>query len=142
MGSFAEPYGSPRGKVQVADAVPSLGPNVRITPQARYYAIGELCRRAGITRDFFRTWKVSVTSEKTVCEISNGTQKFITFPHASANILNTLAPGRLSSVNISLAESISNEEGSGISNCAVPFVASEIAEGKRLFYLTDRDHLE
>ena len=59
MGSFAEPYGSPRGKVQIADPVPSLGPNVRITPQARYYAIGELCRRAGITREFFRTWKVS-----------------------------------------------------------------------------------
>jgi hypothetical protein len=142
MGSFAEPYGSSRGKVQVADPVPSLGPNVRITPQARYYAVGELCRRAGITREFFRTWKVSVTSEKTVCEISNGTQKFITFPHATANILNTLAPGRLSFANIPLAESIANEDGSYISHCVVPFVASEIEEGKRLFHLTDRDHLE
>src|ERR1700721_4137857 len=110
MGSFAEPYGSPRGKVQVADAVPSLGPNVRITPQARYYAIGELCRRAGITREFFRTWKVSVASDKTIFEISNGTKKFITSPHAAANILKALAAGRLSCVKIPLAETIVNAD--------------------------------
>lgn len=140
MGSFVEP--NSRGRIQISEPVPYLVPHVRITPQARYYAVSELCRRAGITREFFRTWKVSVTSEKTVFEISNGTQKFITFPHASANILQTLTPGQLSAVNIPLAESIPSYGGGSISHCAVPFVASEVMEAGRLFYLSDRDHLE
>ena len=137
MGSFAEPSASPRGRVHVAEPLPHLGPNVRITPQARYYAVGELCRRAGIPRDFFRTWKVSVTPQSTVFEISNGTQRFITFPHAAAKTLHTLTAGRLSSVNVPLAESIA-----GIAHCAVPFVGSELADNRPLFYLTDQNHLE
>ena len=111
MGSFAEPSASPRGRAHVADALPHLGPNVRITPQARYYAVAELCRRAGIPRDFFRTWKVSVTSQRTVFELSNGTQKYITFPHAGAKTLDTLTAGQLSSVNVPLAESIAGKSG-------------------------------
>ena len=142
MGSFAEPTGSPRGRIQVADPVPSLGPNIRITPQARYYAIGELCRRAGITREFFRTWRVSVASDKTIFEISNVTQKFITFPHANASILKTLGSGHFSCVKLALTETIAREDGSRLSHCVVPFVASEVEEGASLFYLTDRDHLE
>src|ERR1700732_3166933 len=110
MGSFAEPTGSPRGKIQIADPVPSLGPNVRITPHARDHGIGEVCRRAGITQEFFRTWKVSVASDKTIFEISNGTQKFITFPHAGANILKALAAGRLSCVKVPLAKTIANAD--------------------------------
>ena len=129
MGSFAEPTGSPRGRIQVADPVPSLGPNIRITPQARYYAVSELCRRAGITREFFRTWKVSVASDRTIFEISNGTQKFITFPHANASILKTLGSGHFSCVKLALTETIAREDGSRLSHCVVPFVASEIEEG-------------
>jgi hypothetical protein len=139
MGPFAEPIG--RGKVQISEPMPYLVPNIRITPQARYYAVGELCRRAGITKEFFRTWKVSVTPEKTVFEISNGTQKFITFPHASVNFLKTLTPGHLTSVRIPLAESIASRDVDQITHCIVPFVGSEFEEGRRLFYLTDRDHL-
>jgi hypothetical protein len=122
--------------------VPQLGPNVRITPQARYYAVAELCRRAGITREFFRTWKASVTPQKTVFEIANGNQKFITFPHATPKILTNLAAGHLRSVIVPLAETIAAGDGSRLSRCVVPFVASEITEGKPLFYLTDQHHLE
>jgi hypothetical protein len=142
MGSFAEPKASPRGRVQVAIHLPSLGPNVRITPQARYWAIGELCRRAGVTREFFRTWKVSVTPENTVFEISNGTQKYITFPHASAKTLKTLSSGQLSSVNVSLAQNIADHGASDISHCVVPFVSSERPEDRPLFFLADQNHLE
>jgi hypothetical protein len=142
MGTFAEPSSSPRGRIQITDHLPLLGPSVRITPQARYYAVAELCRRAGITREFFRTWKVSVTPQKTVFEIANGTQKFITFPHASANILKNLVMGQLSSANVHLAQRIAGAEMEDISHCVVPFVASENAENRPLFYLTDQNHLE
>src|ERR1700691_6241958 len=142
MGTFGEQTASTPGRVQVVNHLPYLAPSVRITPQARYYAVGELCRRAGITREFFRTWKVSVTAQKTVFEISNGTQKFITFPHAGPNIIRNLASGHLSSVNVPLVERIVGSAGSHISRCAVPFVASEIAEDRPLFYLSDQNHLE
>jgi uncharacterized protein DUF7033 len=142
MGSIAEPNASPRARVQFAYPIPHLGPNVRITPQARYYAVAELCRRAGITREFFRTWKVSVTPQKTVFEISNGTQKFITFPHAAGKILKSLAAGQFSCVSVPLAESNAGRDGSSISDCVVPFAASEIVAGKPLFFLTDQNHLE
>ena len=142
MGSFAEPKAAPRGRVQVASHLPTLGPNVRITPQSRYWAIGELCRRAGVTREFFRTWKVSFTPENTVIEISNGTQKYITFPHVSDKTLKMLASGKLSSVNVPLTQNNGDHGSIGISHCVVPFVASEKPENHPLFFLTDPNHLE
>jgi hypothetical protein len=142
MASFAEPKASPRGRVQVITHTPSLGPNIRITPQARCYAVAELCRRAGITPDFFRTWKISVTPESTVVEIANGTQKFITFPHASAKLLKAIAAGHLSAVNVALGNPIAGSGSTYISHCVVPFVAAESDQEQPLFYLTAENHLQ
>jgi hypothetical protein len=142
MGSFVEPNTSPRGRVQVANYIPHLGANVRITPQARYYAVAELARRAGVTREFFQTWKVSSTSEKTVFEIANGTRKFISFPQASQKILKSLAAGQLSSINVRLAAIIGGTNEQQLSHCVVPFVSNEAAEGRPLFYLSEPNHLE
>jgi len=142
MGSFAEPKAASRGRVQVASHLPTLGPNIRITPQSRYWAIGELCRRAGITREFFRTWKVSFMPESTVIEISNGTQKYVTFPHVSDDTLKMLASGKLSSVNVPLTQNDGDHGKIGISHCVVPFVASEKPENHPIFFLTDPNHLE
>ena len=144
MGSFAEPRASSRDRVHVVSYQSCLGPNIRITPQARYYAVAELCRRAGVTREFFRTWKVSVLTDKTVFEISNGTLKTIAFPHASPpDPKDPHEAGLLSAANIPLAEGYSSDAVGGLmTHCAVPFVASEIEEDKPLFYLTDQNHLE
>jgi hypothetical protein len=142
MGSFVEPKASPRGRIEVANQVPTLGPNIRITPQARYYAVAELCRRAGIRREFFRTWKVSVTPEATVFEIANGTRKYITFPHSSARTLKALAAGQLTSVNIPLADGTNSIETGPFSHCVVPFVGPEDGDHRPLFYLRDENHLE
>ncbi len=142
MGSISETNSIPQGRVQIGNHIPCLGPNIRITPQARFYAVAELCRRAGIPLDFFRSWKISVTPEKTVFEISNGTRKYISFPHASSRILKELASGNLSSANIPLAQGILGTAGSHISHCAVPFVAYELARDTPLFYLSDQNHLE
>ncbi len=139
---MAEPNASNHGRVQVANHLPILGPNVRITPQARYYAVAELCRRAGMTREFFRTWKVSVLPQKTVFEISNGTQKYITFPHACASVLKGLSSGQLSFANVPLAESMGTGSAGQISHCVVPFVAGDFAGDRPLFYLSDQNHLE
>jgi hypothetical protein len=101
-----------------------------------------LCRRAGVTREFFRTWKVSFTPENTIIEITNGTQKYITFPHVSDKTLKMLASGNLSSVNVPLTLNNGGHGSIGISHCVVPFVASEKPENHPLFFLTDPNHLE
>jgi hypothetical protein len=142
MGSFVEPNMSARGRVQVANHVPQLGANVRITPQARYYAVAELARRAGITREFFKTWKVTTTSEATIFEIANGTQKFISFPHASPKTLNSLAEGHLSSITVPLIAHIGEAGDQQLAHCVVPFVSDESEENRPLFYLSKPNHLE
>ena len=142
MGPFAEPNAAPRGRVQVVSHVPFISPSIRITPQARYYAVGELCRRAGVPRDFFRSWKVSFLSDKTVFEISNGATKYISFPHASSKQLSALAAGRFTSISVPLVKPVDLDRAGSLSHCLVPFVANENSKEAPLFYLTDSNHLE
>jgi hypothetical protein len=142
MGLLIQPKAAPRGAVHIIDPPANLGPNIRITPQARYYALAELTRRAGIPLDFFRKWKVTVTREKTVFEISNGTSKFISFPHANSKHLKDLAAGKFSYVTVPLTATLAGAEDSSISYCVVPFVAPMGTEGRPLFHLTDQNHLE
>jgi hypothetical protein len=142
MGLLIQPKAAPRSAVHIIDPPANLGPNIRITPQARYYALAELVRRAGIPLDFFRKWKVTVTRENTVFEISNGTSKFILFPHANSKHLKDLVAGKFSYVTVPLSATLTGAEDTGISYCVVPFVAPMGAEGQPLFYLTDQNHLE
>ena len=142
MGLLIQPKAAPRGTVHIIDPPANLGPNIRITPQARYYALAELTRRAGIPVDFFRKWKVTVTREKTVFEISNGTSKFISFPHATPKHLKDLAAGKFSYVTVPLVASLAGADDSSVSYCVVPFVAPMGTEVRPLFYLADQNHLE
>jgi len=142
MGLLIQPKAAPRGAVHIIDPPANLGPNIRITPQARYYALAELTRRAGIPVDFFRKWKVTVSREKTVFEISNGTSKFISFPHANAKHVKDLAAGKFSYVTVPLTATLTGAEDSSISYCVVPFVAPLGAEIRPLFHLLDQNHLE
>jgi len=142
MGLLIQPKAAPHGAVHIVDPPANLGPNIRITPQARYYALAELTRRAGIPVDFFRKWKVTVTREKTVFEMSNGTSKFISFPHATPKHLKDLAAGKFGYVTVPLVGSLTGADDSSISYCVVPFVPSMGTEVRPLFHLTDQNHLE
>ena len=68
---------------------------LRITPQARHYAIAELARRAGVPANFFQTWKISITTDSTIIEIANGTRKQILFPHVPEASMRKLEEGHL-----------------------------------------------
>jgi hypothetical protein len=85
---------APSAQDQDDRAYPSA--NLRITPQARRYAIGELARRAGVPANFLQTWKISFTRDNTIIEIANGTRKQIQFPHVSEASLRRLEEGHLS----------------------------------------------
>lgn len=131
-----------RPAAATADYVARLAENVRITPQARCYAITELCRRAGVPDDFFREWKISVGHARTTIEISNGRRTFISFPHISSQALKNLAVGNFDFAVVPLKGEFTGTGNCPISRCIVPFASYQVTEGVPLFYLSDRDHLE
>jgi hypothetical protein len=142
MGLSTEPNSVVRPAVRVTDQVPRLGANVRITPQARCYAIAELCRRAGVAGDFFRGCKISVGPAKTTVEICNGRSKFISFPHVSPEALKGLASGNVGFAAVPVTRKLSVPRRGTSSRCIVPFVSHQDSDSMPLFYLVDQDHLE
>jgi hypothetical protein len=142
MGLSIQPNGVVRPLVRVTDHVPRLGTNVRITPQARCYAIAELCRRAGVARDFFREWKISVGPARTTVEICNGRSKFISFPHVSPDALKSLGSGTVGFAAVPMTRKLAAPRSGAISRCIVPFVSHQDSDSLPLFYLVDQDHLE
>src|SRR6202044_2362093 len=74
-------------KVQPTLHVQRISPQVRITPQARCYAIFELARRAGISAEFQRQWTIRVDAKETTVQLASTGEKTIVFPHASPDLL-------------------------------------------------------
>jgi hypothetical protein len=54
---------------------------------ARRYAVKELARRAGVSREFFLTWKIDVTAKRTTISFGPDGSKKIHFEHASGALL-------------------------------------------------------
>jgi hypothetical protein len=54
---------------------------------ARRYAVKELARRAGVTRDFYLTWKIDVTDRRTTVSFGPDGSKKLHFEHATANLI-------------------------------------------------------
>jgi len=53
-----------------------------LTTEARRYAVKELARRAGVTREFFLTWKIEVLEDRTTVSLGSAAHKTIHFLHA------------------------------------------------------------
>ncbi|MGH9680125.1 MAG: DUF7033 domain-containing protein, partial [Candidatus Acidiferrales bacterium] len=84
------PAGNPS---QLPETSASTNGRLRITPQARAYAIWELARRAGVPIEFFRIWQITVEAYQTVVEPIPGNPLQICFPHATPEHLETLSHG-------------------------------------------------
>lgn len=52
-----------------------------ITPEARRYAVKELARRAGVTKEFFQQWTIDVTLQRTSVSFGPELRGRIHFPH-------------------------------------------------------------
>src|SRR3954469_8261937 len=87
---------SPQVRTESRNMNARLNGNVRITPEARRYALWELARRAGVPAAFFRSWRVTWADQSMVVEIPNGVLKKISFPYTPTHVLNDLAAGKLS----------------------------------------------
>lgn len=70
----------------------------RVTPEGRRYALKELARRAGVSKEFFEKWKIEIRRESTVLQIGNDSGARITFVHQTE-----AAPCRLTGGSIPIA---------------------------------------
>jgi hypothetical protein len=124
--------------------IQKLNARTRITPQARYYAIEELARRAGVPASFYRTWKITSERHRTVVQIANGRDVQITFPHASAELLRDLAQGRIHTTRACWMRQPSENLNSLIPEFLVPFSqrSSDSTIVKPLFIAKSPDHVE
>jgi hypothetical protein len=117
-----------------------LNGNIRITRQARQYAVAELIRRAGIPFDFFQSWKLSWNHGRMVFDIPNGTLKQLSFPCVPETTLNNLAQGRISTAR---ALWLGGSAPSGLPpDLAIPFIQKDVGAKAPLFRVIDQDHVE
>jgi hypothetical protein len=65
-----------------------------VTPEARRYALRELARRAGVTRDFFLRWQIEVTPQETAISLPNQGSQKIYFRHASDDQIKNISAGK------------------------------------------------
>lgn len=80
-------------------AVPSTtsvtnGPKT-LTPEARRYAIGEIIKRAGVTREFSKNWRVEIDHQSATIYPEPGGKKAIIFPIqvSQADVVSSISSG-------------------------------------------------
>jgi len=94
----AAPVEAVAPRVQPTLHIQRISPQVRITPQARCYAIFELARRAGIPAEFQRQWTIQVDADETTVTLDETGARIIVFPHASPELLRELSAGKIRTV--------------------------------------------
>lgn len=65
----------------------------QITPEARRYAVKELARRAGVSRDFFEKWVIEFTPARTTISFGSESSAKVHFVHANGDPLEKIARG-------------------------------------------------
>jgi hypothetical protein len=122
------------------DAIQKIG-SVRITPQARRYALWELARRAGVSVETFRTWAIRQDSNGTLLELSSNPSKQIFFPNATPELLRKIAANHGSTVRREWLFDSPAELKKLVPNFVVPFADGGQGTGP-LFVATNRDRIE
>jgi len=104
---------------------------LQITPEARGYAIRELARRAGVSRDFFDRWKIEITPGHTVVSFGSESSSKIRFVHASADLLEKIARGPIPVASAGWLDNQRN--GAARPDLILPFCDSEADSHEPLY---------
>ena len=123
--------------VQVQDPTARL-PSL-LTREARAYAMKELARRAGVSRDFFRTWKMEFSETGTTVYVLPGTRKRVFFPDSPPEIWPDLIKGDYRTVRLGW---LNESAVPSIQNAVVPFVHNSQCQSRVLFRTDDSERVE
>lgn len=117
--------------------VHKIGSRVRITPEARRYAIAELSRRANVPETWRRRWNISIEENQTVIDLQDGSGTRIEFPHAAPDLLQQLTAGHMDCVRRGWMSDARESQKSLIPDFIVPFAKDADSFGQPLFRLQD-----
>jgi predicted metal-dependent phosphoesterase TrpH len=67
----------------------------QITPEARRYAVKELARRAGVSKEFFQTWVIETKPKHTTISLGSGQNATIQFVHGERRTFDGIARGTI-----------------------------------------------
>ena len=113
-----------------------------ISRDARRWAVKELARRAGVTRDFFHTWTLEIRHDVTIVHVQPGTSKQIRFRNLSAERCNGLAGPNFHTIRAEWMSPPEEPVRSAILDLVVPF-CEEAGNGRRpLFWRSRADRIE
>src|SRR5205823_11186321 len=128
--------------IEKPQAVNSLAP---ITPEARQYALRQLAVRAGVSPDFFRSWRVEINDKATTVYVQPGTRRRIQFSNALPSLWEDLKKGPWRTVRAGWMQGSSAGQEPRIPQLPdfiIPFASKTHPEKQPLFRLTGVDCLE
>lgn len=117
-----------------ASAVPSA-----LTREARAYAIKELARRAGVTKEFFSTWRMEFSENGTTIFVLPGTRKRVFFRNAPEEIWEDLIANKSHTVRLGW---LNESAVPSIQNAVIPFIHRSQAQSRALFQTVDSESIE
>jgi Family of unknown function (DUF7033) len=110
-----------------------------LTREARAYAMKELARRAGVSHEFFRTWRMELSEEGTTIYVLPGSRKRVFFPDAPRGIWPELIGGEFRTVRLGW---LNESAVPSIQDAVIPFVHQSQAQSRALFRTIDSESVE
>ncbi len=115
---------------------------VALSREARLYAIKELARRAGVTAEFFRSWRFEVGSEETSVFPQPGTNLCIRFRNAPAHFWGRLALGAFYTLRASWMLPPPERVKSLVPDFVIPFSHTMTIGNRPLFFPASPESVE
>lgn len=113
-----------------------------ISRAARYWAVKELARRAGVSHDFFKSWTIEILPEATVIHLGPGTAKQIRFRNLRAESGDDLAVPKFQTVHARWMACPGESIRTAIPDLVVPFCDRRENERHPLFRRVNIDRIE
>lgn len=104
-----------------------------VTAEARFYAVKELARRAGVALETLRTWRVVVNNDATTVYVEPGTQKRVRFPNSLPSIWTDLLAGSFRTARFDWMREPSAELKEAIPQFVAPFLQDLPGDTRPLF---------
>src|SRR5215469_12284437 len=106
----------------------------QITPEARIYALKELARRAGVSRDFFEKWVIQITGDHTIVSFGTYPGCKIQFQHRLEGLFYKILQG---TIPVARARWFAaSDDGVSGPDLILPFCYSETDSPAPLFRVT------
>jgi hypothetical protein len=113
--------------------ISTVAPREFLTREARYYALREIARRAGVTAEFFRSWRVDFRVDEVIVYVEEGTAKHIRFLNGPEASSQRLATGQYNTARASWMIPPAEPLGRLVPDFVVPFTCEPIGAQRPLF---------